>query len=266
MSAVTTAGDGAPGLDVLLKTLKLPTVSSSCRAAARTAEAEGWSFERYLHHLVELEVEERGRRRTERNLGRSGLPKSKTLATLDLKKLPPKVARTLAALCEGGFCQRAENVLAFGNPGTGKSHVAAAIGHELIHRGFTVLFVPTFRLVQQLLVAKRDLALEALMRRLDRFDTVILDDIGYVQQDREEMEVLFTFLSERYERRSIMITSNLVFSEWDKIFKDAMTTAAAIDRVVHHSTILELTGKSFRTEAAKHRSRSTGPKKSEASE
>jgi DNA replication protein DnaC len=146
--------------------------------------------------------------------------------------------------------ERAENVLAFGLPGRGKTHLLCAIGHELIHRGYRVLFAPTYQLVQKLLVAKKELCLEQALKRLDRFDVVLLDDIGYVQQDRDEMEVLFTFLGERYERRSVMISSNLVFSQWDKIFKDTMTTAAAIDRVVHHSTILEMTGKSFRNEEA----------------
>jgi DNA replication protein DnaC len=126
-----------------------------------------------------------------------------------------------------------------------------AVGHELVQRGYSVFFTPTFRLVQRLLAAKRDLAFERELRKLDRFDAVLLDDIGYVQQSRDEMEVLFTFLAERYERRSVMITSNLVFSEWNQIFKDPMTTAAAIDRVVHHAVVLELTGDSFRGEQAK---------------
>ena len=240
-----------PSIDLLLKALKLPTVAASWEEVAEKASSDGWTYRNYLGHLLELEVEERRRRRVERNLKRSKLPSDKTLARLETKRLPRKVARALPNLCDGGFVERAENVLAFGNPGTGKSHVVCAVGHELVNRGLQVLFVPTFRLVQRLLLAKRDLSLEGLLRRLDRFDVVILDDIGYVQQEREEMEVLFTFLSERYERRSVMITSNLVFSRWDQIFKDAMTTAAAIDRVVHHSTILELTGKSYRTEAAK---------------
>lgn len=251
-------------IKVLLKSLKLPTVGANVEPVAAKAREGGWTFERYVEHLLELEVEERRRRRIERNLGRSGLPSEKTLATLDVKCLPAKIAKMIPTLCEGGFVERAENVLAFGNPGTGKSHVIAAIGHELVQRGHQVLFVPTFRLVQRLLVAKKELALETLMRRLDRMDVVVLDDIGYVQQDREEMEVLFTFLSERYERRSVMITSNLVFSQWDKIFKDTMTTAAAIDRVVHHATILELTGKSYRTEAAKARNGAPKKKATEA--
>jgi len=153
---------------------------------------------------------------------------------------------------EGGFIERAENVLAFGLPGRGKSHLLAAIARELvIQKGYAVLFISTHRLVEQLLIAKRELVIEKMFKKLDRFDVVVLDDIGYVQQSREEMEVLFTFLSERYERRSLMITSNLVFSEWDRIFKDPMTTAAAIDRLVHHSTILELDNDSYRAKQAK---------------
>jgi len=108
------------------------------------------------------------------------------------------------------------------------------------------LFIPTFKLVEKLLNAKKELNLENALKRLDRFDVVILDDIGYVQQSREEMEVLFTFLAERYERKSLMITSNLVFSQWDKIFKDPMTTMAAVDRLIHHSIILDFTGPSIR--------------------
>jgi DNA replication protein DnaC len=161
-------------------------------------------------------------------------------------------------LCEGGFIERAENVLAFGLPGRGKTHLLAAIGHELVQRGYRVVFLAAFRLVQHLLAAKRDLTLEAELRRLDAVDALIVDDIGYIQQDREEMEVLFTLLAERYERRSVLITSNLVFSQWDRIFKDPMTTACAIDRIVHHATILELVGSSYRSEAAKKRTGGRG--------
>ena len=156
----------------------------------------------------------------------------------------------LPTLCEGGFVERGDNLLAFGLPGRGKTHLVCAIGHELIQRGYRVLFTPTYALVQRLLAAKRDLRLEKELGVLDGFDAVILDDIGYVQQSRDEMEVLFTFLAERYERKSVIITSNLVFSEWDRIFKDPMTTAAAIDRLVHHAVILEMTGTSKRADDA----------------
>lgn len=241
-------------LKLLLRKLKLPGFTSHYAEVALTAEREGWSFGQYLHHLANGELEERRVRSIQRNLRLSKLPSDKTLATLELDRFDLKVRRKLASLCEGHFADRAENVLAFGLPGRGKSHLLCAIGHELIRRGHTVLFTPTFRLVQRLLVAKRELELEQALRRLDKFDVVYLDDIGYVQQDREEMEVLFTFLAERYERKSVMISSNLVFSKWDRIFKDSMTTAAAIDRVVHHSTILELTGLSYRSEIAKQAS------------
>lgn len=237
-------------LVILLRSLKLPTMARHADEIAQLAEREGWSFARYLHHLVELEVHERRRRRIARNLKDAELPPDKTLATLNRARLPAKVAKLLPTLCEGAFVERGDNLLAFGLPGRGKTHLVCAIGHELIQRGYRVLFTPTYALVQRLLAAKRDLRLEQELAVLDRFDAVLLDDIGYVQQNRDEMEVLFTFLAERYERRTVMITSNLVFSEWDRIFKDPMTTAAAIDRLVHHSVILELTGISIRVEQA----------------
>jgi DNA replication protein DnaC len=244
-------------LALLMRSLKLPTFARHFEEVGATAESEGWTFRRFLHHLAELEVEERRRRRIERNLKDSELPGEKTLATLDRARLPAKIQKTLPSLCEGAFLERGENLLAFGLPGRGKTHLACAIGHELIQRGYRIYFTATFALVQRLLAAKRDLALERELDRLDRFDAVILDDIGYVQQSREEMEVLFTFLSERYERRSVIITSNLVFRDWDRIFKDPMTTAAAIDRLIHHAVILEMTGTSFRTEEAKKRAEPT---------
>lgn len=241
------------GLGVLLRALKLPGISAHYKEAASRAEKGGWGFEDYLRDLCEVEIEERRQRRIGRLLKASQLPPDKRLATLKVERFPLKVRRQVPTLCEGGFVERSENLLAFGLPGRGKTHLLSAIGHELVQRGYRVLFRSAYALVQQLLAAKRDLALEKMMRRLDSFDVVFIDDVGYIQQDREEMEVLFTFLAERYERRSVMITSNLVFSQWDRIFKDPMTTACAIDRVVHHSIILELTGPSVRGEEAKKR-------------
>jgi DNA replication protein DnaC len=239
-------------LEVLLRALRLPSFSELHKEASERAVNEAWTHERYLHYLAEAELIERDRRRIERMLKQSGLSKDKTLDMLKMDRLPQKIQRQIPVLCEGGFVERAENVLAFGLPGRGKTHIVSAIGHELIARGYRVFFVPTFKLVQRLLSAKKELTLEAELRKLDRFDVVILDDIGYIQQDRDEMEVLFTFLGERYERKSVMLTSNLVFSQWDRIFKDPLTTAAAIDRLVHHSTILEVNlKKSYRAEEAK---------------
>ena len=240
-------------LRLLLRTLKLPSFATLHEEIASEAEREGWSFSRFLLQLAELEVHDRKVRKIDRLRRASGLHSDKILATLDVERFSSKVRRQLATLCEGAFVEKVENVLAFGLPGRGKTHCISAIGHELVDRGYSVLCRPAFKLVQDLLVAHRDLRIEKEIRRLDRFDVVIIDDIGYVQQGRQEMEVLFTFLAERYERRSVMITSNLVFSQWDQIFKDPMTTAAAIDRLVHHATILELHGDSYRTDHAKKR-------------
>ena len=249
MTAATTAEPPA-SLALMLRALKLPTVARHAEEVARFAEREGWTFERYVHHLVELEIHERRRRRLERYLKDSDLPRDKTLATLDRARLPIKIVKQLATLCDGGFVERGDNLLAFGLPGRGKTHLVCAIGYELIQRGYRVLFTATYALVQRLLAAKRDLRLEKELAILDGYDVVVCDDLGYVQQNRDEMEVLFTFLAERYERRSVIITSNLVFSEWDRIFKDPMTTAAAIDRIVHHCVILEMTGPSIRVDQA----------------
>ncbi len=243
----------AESLAILMRALKLPAFARYAEEIAQKAEREGWTFGQYLHHLAELEVEERHRRRLARYQKNSALPAEKTLATLTRAKVPAKVQKQLPALCEGGFVERGDNVLCFGLPGRGKTHIVCALGHELIRRGYRVLFTATYALVQRLLAAKRDLRLEKELAALDAFDAVVLDDIGYVQQSRDEMEVLFTFLSERYERKSVIITSNLMFSEWDRIFKDPMTTAAAIDRLVHHAVILEMTGPSIRNEEAKKR-------------
>jgi len=243
-------------LTLYLRGLKLPGFVNHHEEVATVAEKNGWTFGQYLHHLCELEHRERRDRKIGRLERQSGLPREKTMATLDLNRFPAAVRRQAPALCEGGFAGRAENVLVFGLPGRGKSHLCCAIAFELIRSGLAVLFIATYQLVQRLLVAKRELRLEKEFKALDRYDVVILDDIGYVQQERAEMEVLFTFLAERYERRSVMITSNLVFSQWDKIFKDPMTTAAAIDRLVHHSIILELSNKSIREEEAQKRNAS----------
>lgn len=238
-------------LESLLKELHLPTVRDSYEDLARQAEQEGLSYEQFLLELVEMESQARRARRLERMLRQSKLPPDKTLASFDLKRIPVKVRQQVKTLVDGTFLDRKENVLAFGKPGTGKTHVLCAIGQELIYNDRKVYFASTQLMVQELLIAKRDLALSKLLKKLSRFDALILDDLGYVQQSREEMEVLFTLLAERYERGSVMITSNLPFSKWEAIFKDPMTTAAAIDRLVHHSVILELNVPSFRVEQAK---------------
>ena len=243
----------APGtLAGPLRALMLMTTAREHEEIMARAEAQNWGYRRFLSYLVENELNERLRRRIERQLKESGLPPGKTLEALDETKLPDKVRRQLPTLLSGELVRRGDNLLCFGLPGRGKSHLVAALGREWVQRHqLKVLFTPTFKLVTQLLAAKRDLKLPGALAKLDRFDAVVLDDIGYVQQSREEMEVLFTFLAERYEKKSVVITSNLVFSQWDQIFKDPMTTMAAIDRLVHHATILEFNGNSHRAQSAK---------------
>lgn len=235
-----------------LKSLRLPTVKDCFQELADQARAQRYTYEQYLAEVLEREQEERRRHRIERYLRASRLPLEKNLDSFNRSRLPAKVDAQLSLLLEGSFVDRTENVLAFGNPGSGKSHLLCALAQELVYQGRRVLFRPCDLLVQELLIAKRDLKLVHVLKKLSRFQTLIIDDIGYVQQSREEMEVLFTLLSHRYERGSIMVTANLPFSEWEKIFKDPMTTAAAIDRLVHHSVILELNIPSYRLEHAQN--------------
>jgi DNA replication protein DnaC len=235
----------------MLRTLKLPAMAAAFPDLALKAAKGGQTHEAFLYDLVQCECVQRDERRIARLLHRSGLPQEKTFATLDLARFPLAIRQQIERLQSGTFVAEAVNVIAVGRPGTGKSHLAAALGHTLVVQGQSVRWTTTAQLVQQLLAAKRDLRLPQALAQLDRFACLILDDIGYVQHDRDEMEVLFTLLAERYERRSVVITTNLVFSEWTRIFKDPMTTLAAIDRVVHHAVILDLMGlESYRVKEA----------------
>ena len=234
-----------------LKELHLPTARASYAEVADLARREELTHEGYLLEVLQRECQGRRQHRTERLLRESRLPVDKTLGAFDLKRLPGKVSAVVRTLMEGSFVDRRENVLVFGTPGAGKSHLLCGIGQELVRTGRAVYFSSTSLLVQELLLAKRELRLPKAIKKLSRYAALILDDLGYVQQSREEMEVLFTLLAERYERGSVLITSNLPFSKWESIFKDAMTTAAVIDRLVHHSVILELNLPSYRVEQAK---------------
>lgn len=237
-----------------LKELHLPGIRRSLDDKVRRASQESLGYEQFLLELVEQECQERRANRITRMLQLSRLPLEKTFDNFQMKRLPTKLARQIRTLSDGSFLDRRENVLAFGKPGTGKTHILAAICQELIRRGRRVMFTTCARLVQDLLRAKKDLELSQAIKKLAYHEALVIDDIGYVQQSREEMEVLFTLLAERYERGSVLITSNLPFSKWESIFKDPMTTAAAIDRLVHHSVILDFNIGSFRfEEAQKHK-------------
>jgi DNA replication protein DnaC len=238
-------------LEAFLRELHLPSIRASYDDLARQAERETYSYEHYLLELCDRECQDRRAKRINRLLANSGLPLEKSLEAFDLKRLPAKLARQVQSLRDGNFVDRQENLLAFGKIGSGKTHLLCGLAQELARAGRRVYFTTSSLLVQELLVAKRDLKLKGVLKRLARFEVILIDDLGYVQQSREEMEVLFTLLADRYERGSVWLTSNLPFSKWEAIFKDPMTTAAAIDRLVHHSVILELNLPSYRLEEAK---------------
>lgn len=244
-------GDVTTELTKYLRELHLPAVRRCFEEQARRAERETLSYEQYLLDLAERECQERRENRITRLLRESRLPMEKTMENFDLKRLPQKAARQVKALLDGAFLDRKENVLAFGNPGSGKTHLLSALGQELIRNGRKIAFTTSARLIQDLLRAKKELRLSRAIQKLAHYEGLVIDDLGYVQQSRDEMEVLFALLAERYERGSVMISSNLPFSKWEAIFKDPMTTAAAIDRLVHHSVILELNIPSYRIEQAK---------------
>jgi DNA replication protein DnaC len=240
-------------LTELLKELHLPMFREYHAEYAVKAMSEGLSYEQYLFELAQIECDVRRANKIIRLIKASKLPMEKTLENFDLKRLPLRIRQQVKILQEGSYVDRTENLLAFGNPGSGKTHLLCGLCHELARQGRKVYFSTCDSIVQQLLRAKRDLELDKLLKKLSRFDALMIDDFGYVKQDRDEMEVLFTLLAHRYERGSMLITSNLPFSKWEVIFKDPMTTAAAIDRLVHHSVVLELNVPSYRADQAKKR-------------
>lgn len=234
-----------------LKDLRLPGIREYWEELIRIATKESMSYEEFLLGLLEREHTLRHTRKIERLLKDSRLPLDKNIDNFDLKRLPMKVNQQVKALLEGGFLNRKENILAFGNPGSGKTHLLCGIGQEIIRQfGKKVLYVMCSELVQDLLAAKKVFELPKKLKKLSRYEAIIIDDIGYLKHDREEMEVLFTLLAHRYERGSVMVTSNLPFSKWETIFKDPIVTAAAIDRLIHHCVILELNVESYRMQEA----------------
>jgi DNA replication protein DnaC len=240
-------------LTELLKELHLPMFREYHQEFAQKAMADELGYEAYLYELAQRECEVRRANKIARLVKASKLPLEKTLQTFELKRLPLKIRRQVNVLIGGGFADRCENILAFGKPGSGKTHLLCGICHELARQGKKVYYATCDLMVEELLRAKQELVLDKLLRKLGRFDVLMIDDFGYVKQNREEMEVLFSLLAHRYERGSVLLTSNLPFSKWELIFKDPMTTAAAIDRLVHHSVIVELNVPSYRAEQAKKR-------------
>ena len=246
-------------VELLLAELRLPAVKSVWADLAAQADKEGWPAARFLAALTEHEIAERSHRRLERHLAEARLPPGKTLDNFDFEAVPVVSKAHVMALAAGeGWLNNGANLLCFGPPGSGKTHLSAALGFALVENGWRVLFTRTTDLVQRLQMARRELALEAAIAKLDKYHLMILDDITYVTKDQAETSVLFELISARYERRSLLITANQPFGQWGKIFPDQAMTVAVVDRLVHHATIFEMNVESFRRRAALERKRGRG--------
>ena len=238
-------------LGLSLKELRLYEFANQYGNIAKKCEDDDLGNIGYLKLLVDIEIEARYQKRIKRLLTQSKVPRSKDIRAFDVKRIPGINQSTVNDLSKGDFIDRHENLLIFGNPGTGKTHLAIALTQEWCSSGRKVLFTTAAELIQSLLRAKKNIAWNEYIQRLNKNDVLVIDDISYIPCDRQETDLLFLLLSSRYENRSVVITSNLPFSKWDQVFKDEMTTAAAIDRLVHHSTILQLNTESYRKEVAK---------------
>ncbi|MBU4162762.1 IS21-like element helper ATPase IstB [Hyphomonas sp.] len=246
-------------LSLLLNELRLPATKVNWPRFADQADKEGWPAARFLAALAEHELAERDRRRMERHLAEGRLLPGKTLDTFEFDTVPMVSKAQVMAIVAGDiWLGKGANLLLFGPPGTGKSHLASAIGLALIENGYRVLFTRTTDLVQKLQQARRDLDLESALAKLDKFDLLILDDFAYVTKDQAETSVLFELISTRYERRSMLITANQPFGEWNKVFPDPAMTLAAVDRLVHHATIFEMNVESYRRRQAVEKRKGPG--------
>ena len=243
-------------LALLLAELRLPAIKQVWADFAARADKEGWPAARFLAALAEHEMAERSRRRIERHLAEAKLPPGKTLATFDFEAVPVISKAQVMALAAGdAWLNQGANLILFGPPGTGKSHLAAALGYTLVENGWRVLFTRTTDLVQRLQIARRELVLEAAITKLDKYHLLILDDLAYVTKDQAETSVLFELIGARYERRSLLVTANQPFGQWGKIFPDQAMTLAVVDRLVHHATIFEMNVESYRRRTALDRKR-----------
>ena len=245
---------GKADLDLMFRELRLPAIRQMWERFAERADTEGWPAARLLATLADLELAERQRRRIRRPLSEARLLPGKTLENFDFDAVPTISKPTVMALASNdSWLRGGHNVIIFGPPGAGKSHLASAIGLSLVEKEKRVLFTRTTDLVQKLQTAQRELSLENMLNRLERYDLLILDDLAYVRKDHAETSVLFELISVRYEQRSVLITANQPFTEWTKVFPDETTAVAAVDRLVHHCVILEMNVESYRRRQAVER-------------
>jgi DNA replication protein DnaC len=252
----TTDPVDAARVELLLAELRLPAIKQVWASLATQADKEGWPAARFLAVLAEHEMAERSRRRIERHLAEARLTSGKTIDTYDFDAVPVVSKAQVMALAAGdAWLDRGANLILFGPPGGGKSHLAAALGFALVENGWRVLFTRTTDLVQRLQIARRELALEAAIAKLDKYHLLVLDDLAYVTKDQAETSVLFELIGARYERRSLLVTANQPFGQWGKIFPDQAMTLAVIDRLVHHATIFEMNVESYRRRTALERKR-----------
>ena len=238
-------------LPILLKELRLPTMNQLWKEENEKAMKEGWLPSHYLRLLCEYELSHRNDRKLMRRISESNLPRGKTLETFDFSVIPSLNKSQVHAFGTGDVWMKSgRNLLIFGSSGLGKTHLGSGIGYKLIEAGYRVLFTKTTKIVQKLQAAKKEFSLAAAIEKLNKYDCLILDDFGYVQKNQEETDVLFELVCERYECKSLLITCNQGFAEWDKIFIDKAMAVAAADRLVHHATILDIQGESYRKRTA----------------
>jgi DNA replication protein DnaC len=234
-------------LPMMLRKLRLPAFGQHYEAYQEQATEQAWGYDQYLSRLCEDEIARRFETRISNWTKEAKLPRGKSFATLAVDELPKAVQKKVIGLRDNTqWALQADNVLLIGPSGVGKSHIASALGLHLIEQGIRVKWLAATSLLQILQQAKKELDLMGMMSKLDKYRVLIIDDIGYVKKTDSETQVLFEFIAHRYESGSLIITSNQPFSHWDQVFPDTLMTVAAIDRIIHHATIIEIDGDSYR--------------------